>query len=175
MTCNACGYTFKSNEGKVTAVQGDQSISTVNEDSTITNTSASSHSFDKQLLDFVQQKGKLHAVKFCKDHKGWGLKESKEYIDRLAAQHGIKGKEGCFVATACYGDYDAPEVMILREYRDNTLAKTMLGRMFIGVYYRTSPPLAQMIANSDRSKRFVRHCLLSPLTNRLKRRIKSSI
>ncbi|HEX2629785.1 MAG TPA: CFI-box-CTERM domain-containing protein, partial [Chitinophagaceae bacterium] len=154
MSCNACGYTFKSSAAKVAVAEEDQSISSITESPGATNSPASTRSFDQQLLDLVQQKGKLHAVKFCKDNKSWGLKESKDYVDRLAAQHGIKGKEGCFVATACYGDYDAPEVVVLRKYRDDVLGKTFLGRMFIRIYYKVSPSLANMIARSGRAKRF---------------------
>lgn len=172
MSCNACGYTFKSSAGKVAAVEDSQSISTADDSSAAKNPSSSSRSFDQQLLDLVQQKGKLHAVKFCKDNKGWGLKESKDYVDRLAAQHGIKGKEGCFVATACYGDYNSAEVLLLRKYRDDTLAKTVVGRIFIRCYYKVSPPLANLIGRSEYLKRFVRSYMLSPLMTRLQRRMK---
>ena len=171
MTCNACGYTFKSGAAKVTAVEDEPSIISADNNTAAKNPSASSRSFDQQLL--VQQKGKLHAVKFCKDNKGWGLKESKDYVDQLAAQHGIKGKEGCFVATACYGDYDAPEVILLRRYRDNTLAKSVFGRMFIRCYYNVSPLLARLIMKSGPVKRFIRTYLLSPLTIRIQQRMKS--
>lgn len=45
----------------------------------------------------------------------------------------------CYIATMVYGSYDAPEVMVLRSFRDNFLAKYYLGRKFVIVYYRYSP------------------------------------
>jgi hypothetical protein len=46
---------------------------------------------------------------------------------------------GCYVATAVYGSYDCPQVWTLRRYRDNQLAKTWYGRLFIHTYYAISP------------------------------------
>ncbi len=51
----------------------------------------------------------------------------------------------CFVATAAYGDYDHPFVLVLRDFRDHTLAQFGAGRAFIAWYYRNSPPLADFI------------------------------
>ncbi|PCE30281.1 cold-shock protein [Burkholderia ubonensis subsp. mesacidophila] len=51
----------------------------------------------------------------------------------------------CFIASAVYGDYDAPEVLTLRAYRDGVLRTTKLGRWAIRTYYRTSPPLARFL------------------------------
>ncbi len=41
----------------------------------------------------------------------------------------------CFVATAVYGDVDAPEVVALRKFRDETLSQTALGRAAVDIYY----------------------------------------
>ncbi len=41
----------------------------------------------------------------------------------------------CFVATAVYGDGDAPEVKLLRNFKDRVLKKKRLGRSFINFYY----------------------------------------
>lgn len=49
---------------------------------------------------------------------------------------------GCFIATAVYGDYDHPQVLKLRHFRDSTLRKTLLGRCFISFYYSVGPHLA---------------------------------
>jgi hypothetical protein len=46
---------------------------------------------------------------------------------------------GCYVATMVYGDYDAPEVMTLRKFRDEILSKSACGRTFIKYYYKYSP------------------------------------
>lgn len=54
-----------------------------------------------------------------------------------------KSSGGCYVATAVYGSYDAPEVLVLRKFRDERLRQTLLGRVFIDVYYAVSPPLAR--------------------------------
>lgn len=68
----------------------------------------------------------------------------------------------CFVATATYGSYDHPYVVVLRDFRDHTLAHFGLGRWFIRTYYALSPPLAHLIAGS-RVLRGVSMVLLFPL------------
>ena len=52
-------------------------------------------------------------------------------------------KEGCFIATAVYGDYNHEQVLVLRKYRDENLSKSLLGRTFISFYYFTSPLLSK--------------------------------
>ena len=64
-------------------------------------------------------------------------------------------KEGCYIATAVYGSYDAPEVMTLRRFRD----ESFLGRMFIQIYYTLSPPIAKRLKNAHKINRFVRNIL----------------
>jgi cold shock CspA family protein len=52
----------------------------------------------------------------------------------------------CFIATAVYGDYDAPPVVVLRRFRDETLNVFALGRAFIIFYYKISPPIANYLS-----------------------------
>jgi len=55
------------------------------------------------------------------------------------SSHPQQPKGGCYIATMVYGSYDAPEVLILRQFRDNVLDKYYLGRRFISFYYHYSP------------------------------------
>jgi hypothetical protein len=93
--------------------------------------------------------------------------EIKKYKDPM-----VDNNTSCFIATACYGDCDALEVLLFRRYRDETLLKTLLGRLFVSFYYYTSPMLAGLIAKSERLKFFVRRYLLQPLLVRIERRLK---
>jgi len=68
-------------------------------------------------------------------------------------------KSGCYIATAIYGSYDAPEVLTLRQFRDNTLKKSKGGRLFIRTYYRLSPPIAEKLKNAKMLNRLVRKIL----------------
>lgn len=52
---------------------------------------------------------------------------------------------GCFIATAAYGSYDQQNVMLLRRFRDDFLLKTAWGAKFTRLYYKYSPPLANII------------------------------
>lgn len=52
---------------------------------------------------------------------------------------------GCFVATAAYGSYSHPMVLVLREFRDRRLAQSDAGRRFIEIYYAVGPSLAGLI------------------------------
>jgi len=68
-------------------------------------------------------------------------------------------KTGCYIATAVYGSYDAPEVLVLRRFRDEFLAHSVLGRSFINIYYFLSPPFAERLKNTHRINAGIRSVL----------------
>lgn len=70
--------------------------------------------------------------------------------------------EGCFIATAAFGGVDASPVATLRVFRDRFLKATIFGRLFVKLYYRYSPPLAQGLRDST-ALRSVTRLLLTPL------------
>ena len=72
------------------------------------------------------------------------------------------GGGGCFIATAAYGSPMADKVLLLKVFRDRILKNYQLGRSFIRIYYKLSPPVADLIENSAFLKAVVR-CFLIPL------------
>jgi len=70
------------------------------------------------------------------------------------------GGGGCFIATAAYGSYAAPSVLILREMRDRFLLTNRIGKSFVNLYYKFSPPMADFIASHDNVKILVSISLL---------------
>lgn len=62
----------------------------------------------------------------------------------------------CFVATAAWGSYMAPEVRTLRAFRDQYLLTNGPGRLFVRAYYAASPPLARFISESPALKAVAR-------------------
>lgn len=186
ITCLACGKRFKPGEGKkVTTYNQDSTISTKNKINLESNTKGNRIiCCDCQTENFINHK-------FCKNCK----KELNDQDSRINSRETIPlfactqcknlapkdgkfcphcksplnaPKSGCFVATACYGDYNAIEVLVLRQYRDDKLLKTFLGRGFINFYYLVSPYFALLISKSDTLKYFIKHYFLNPIVSKLK-------
>ena len=70
------------------------------------------------------------------------------------------GGGGCFIATAAFGSYQAPEVVLLQKFRDRILLTNEPGRLFVEFYYRVSPPIADFIGHDDSLKRATRLSLM---------------
>lgn len=69
------------------------------------------------------------------------------------------GSSGCYIATMAYGDYDHPQVMELRKFRDEFLNKSALGRSFIRFYYKYSPGLVERLKDKPKTNNIIRKLL----------------
>jgi len=82
-------------------------------------------------------------------------------LDELATEE-RKKKKPCFIATAACGTAAHDDVRVLRDFRDEVLRASFLGRAFIGAYELVSPPLASLIAVRPWARGMVRRLVVSP-------------
>jgi hypothetical protein len=71
----------------------------------------------------------------------------------------ITSKKGCYIATAVYGSSEHPNVLCLRQFRDQYLEANWMGRALCAIYYRVSPILANSIFSGGRLRRWMRLAL----------------
>lgn len=90
-----------------------------------------------------------------------GFSNEITYAVPAAASTGSSSGGGgaCFIATAAFGNYRAPEVILLQKFRDQFLLTNAPGRLFVTVYYRLSPALADFISQYDSLRRATRLAL----------------
>lgn len=80
------------------------------------------------------------------------------------ADGGIGGGDGpCFIATAAYGTPMAAQIEVLRVFRDGYLLDNAAGSAFVDLYYRLSPPIADLVAGSPLFAAIVRTLLVPVL------------
>ena len=71
--------------------------------------------------------------------------------------------DACFIATAVFGSILEKHVVLLRQFRDNYLLTNSIGEQFVAMYYHFSPPIADIIRDSNMLKSLVKLGLLPVL------------
>lgn len=72
---------------------------------------------------------------------------------------GSDSDSSCYVATMAYGSYEAPQVLVLRKFRDQFLQKFKAGRQFIQWYYANSPSFVEKHASKKWLHKIIRSML----------------
>lgn len=96
------------------------------------------------------------------------LQELSKYYEQIFAKPTVKASGGCYVATACYGSYDHPDVLIFRRWRDECLTSCMLGRLLVASYYVLSRPVARHLGRVRWISSIIRKHSLEPLARKLR-------
>lgn len=107
-------------------------------------------------------------------HEGFTLmkKEDDESYERIYGHPPVSqtNKKGCYIATVCYGSESAPEVLLLKKFRDYKLSKILLGRAFISFYYFVSPWLAEKLKERYLLNKLIRKVVLDNLIKIIQRK-----
>lgn len=185
ITCLSCGNQFKPGEGRSIVLKENKTVERKKTVSSVINSEFNrivcnscrtenfiSHNFCKKCgkdLDlndkkiYSNQKVSLFACPSCKKL----APRDGEFCPHCKALV-TPPKEGCFIASVCYGEYDAPEVLILREFRDVKLLNSKTGKIFVKVYYSISPFIARKISKCDLLKKMIRSYILKPIIKKIK-------
>ena len=96
---------------------------------------------------------------YSSGYKTYNYKPSTYSSKPLSSYSSSKKSEGCYIATMAYGNYDHPQVMFLRRYRDEVLLKSITGRLFVKFYYWLSPKLVKILKGHETINAFIRSIL----------------
>jgi len=77
-------------------------------------------------------------------------------LTRSGRRKKVKRATGCFIATAAYGDENAPEVRFFRAFRDEYLLPSRVGCQISRLYYAVAPYVAWIIEKTPFLKRLTR-------------------
>ena len=81
-------------------------------------------------------------------------------LEAMNRQIKSQKKSGCFIATLVYDeDYNHPQVLILREFRDRILSEYLMGRLLLKFYYSLSPVVARWMRKKVRLKKLTKTLL----------------
>jgi len=92
-------------------------------------------------------------------------------ITREEYDEALARKNECFIATACYGNRDAPELVALRKYRDTCLLRKKYGAACVSLYYAVSPPFAVFLRRHPSLASHVRRLILDPIAARCQKAV----
>ncbi len=93
------------------------------------------------------------------------------YDSSWVANPSYVSSKSCYIATMAYGDYEHPQVMVLRKFRDDILLNSFIGRLFVKLYYIISPKIVLVLTNQNTTNSFIRKILDKLIENIIKHRL----
>lgn len=115
----------------------------------------------KNLVDFLIGKlgpiqiNQIKHICYWKDVRAAQAKSTAKQVGKTIST----ATDGCYIATMAYGDYEHPQVLKLRTFRDEFLRQSYLGRKFIKLYYTYSPLLVEKLKDKPRTNEVIRTLL----------------
>ena len=115
----------------------------------------------KNLVDFLISKlgpiqiNQIKHICYWKDVRAAQAKSTAKQVGKTIDTV----TDRCYIATMAYGNYDHPQVMELRNFRDEVLSKSVLGRSFIRFYYKYSPLLVEKLKDKPKTNKIIRTVL----------------
>lgn len=106
----------------------------------------------RDAMSLMSQIGNLAMSSKCRSY----------YNNNMSTLQSINSQlnpSGCYIATMAYGDYDHPQVLVLRKFRDNYLDNREWGKRFIKFYYAHSPNWVERLKNHSTINSIIRKCL----------------
>ena len=89
----------------------------------------------------------------------YNLYNTIQSVNRSINTSSRSSSSGCYIATMVYGDYDHPQVMVLRGFRDDVLMQHQWGRAFVKFYYRNSPTWVEYLKDKKMANDIIRKIL----------------
>ncbi len=77
-------------------------------------------------------------------------------LELIKVPESVSGSSACFVLTACFESEDAETVKKFRDFRDEYLSKSSIGRYFIKWYYENGSYFAMKIHGMPKTKKYFR-------------------
>lgn len=75
--------------------------------------------------------------------------EVSDYPEATAFYPNLEDEDKCFIATAAYGSFLEPQVVLLRKFRNHFLLTNSPGKRFVALYYKYGPYAASFINEHD--------------------------
>jgi hypothetical protein len=83
----------------------------------------------------------------------------KPVLDEIAKKTIEESDGNCFIATACYKSKYSDEVLLFKRFRNEYLMNYFIGRMFVKVYYFTSPLMLSVFGHNELILKFIKKIL----------------
>lgn len=134
-----------------------------------------------EFIGYIMKQQPIQAIKVLREEKNIRIEEAKDAVDAIRSELCDLGvfrhnsttnafnEGGCYIATACYGSYDHPDVIVLRRFRDQRLLPSPIGKHLVALYYAVSPILAVWIGRNHRLSGIMRQMVLEPVVRKLSR------